>query len=247
MIFKKYFFLVLTVGFAFYTNDVLSSIPSDEAIYFCTRDLNTPLSQAGIEEENIKNEYIKVIPNIENSKNSVLRHCFMMRAEKMTSKDSRDYLKSHMTMGFFYDPNIDEAIYTNEELSGQVISCTSVRLIDKDKGEKGLLVWSNIANFYEEEVLKGYSNFNHNCCTVAYNSISSVDGDNSAIDPRTFNFRVGIRWKFENLGSSSLTMSQMLPFFLPDQLSYTVEKQSSSSQNSEDDKNSENDKKKDEL
>lgn len=231
MTFGKSFLSLFVVYFLFQTSYVCSQ-HSSEAIYFCTRDLDNGFSTAGVEEENIGNAYIKVIPNIGNSENTILRHCFMMHGVKVKSKSSHDYLSSRTTLGFFYDSEINEAIYANEELSNQVVSCTPVRVINK--GEKGTFIWNDIANFYNSEILKGYNTFSHNCCTVAYNSISAVGGDNSAIDPRSFNFGVGIRWKFEDSGSSYGLLKSV--GIVSDQMLYMAESASPSSQRSEDDK-----------
>ena len=202
MMFGKFFLSLFAISFLFSKSYVWSlELSSNEAIYFCTRDLgDNALSTAGVEKENVRNDYIKVIPNIENKENTILRHCFMMHADKVTSKDSHDYLGSRTTLGFFYNPMLDKAVYANEDLAKQVISCTPVRTISG--GEKGLFVWNGIADFYREAVLKGYDAYNHNCCTVAYESISAIGGDNSAIDPRSFNLGIGIRWKFDESGSS---------------------------------------------
>ena len=206
------------MSFLFFASYLCASgLSSDEALYFCTRDLgNNGLSTSGIEEENIRNDYIKVIPNIENKENTILRHCFMMHADKIDSKDFHDYLGARTTLGFFYNPMLDKAVYANEDLAKQVISCTPVRVLSKE--EKGSLLWKNIIDFYEDETLKGYDAYNHNCCTVAYESISAIGGDNSAIDPRSFNFGIGIRWKFEK-SESSYNLLKSIGIVL-DQISY---------------------------
>lgn len=231
MFFQKSFALLILI-FLFYTNSV-SSKSFNDAIYFCTRDLGVGSSQAGIEEENTGNAYIKVIPNIENSKNTILRHCFMTRASKTIAKDDHDYLMVETTVGFFAHPNnANKAVRLQEHLTEQVISCTQVRAIND--GEDEDIVWQAITDFYGLEVRKGYDAYSHNCCTVAYESISTVAGDTSAIDPRSFNFGVGTRWKFENSGSSYGLLKSVS--IVSDQMFYVAESGSPSGQSFEDSK-----------
>ena len=235
MTFGKFFLVFFIVSFLFCVKDVFSSVPSDEAIYFCTRDLGVGSSEAGVEEENTSNAYIKVLPNIENKENTVLRHCFMMHADKIISKDSHDYLGSRTTLGFFNNPRINKAVYANENLEKQVISCTPVKVVNEN--EDGFNIWDSIVRFYKAEISKGYDAYSHNCCTVAYNSISAIGGDASEIDPRSFNFGVGIRWKFEDSGSSYSLLKSV--GIVSDQMLYMAESESPSSQSSEDDKTKE--------
>ena len=232
---KSFFSLIITSCF-FYVGYVYSSapLPANEAVYFCTKDLDTGPSTPGIEQENRRNDYIKVVPNIENSDNTILRHCFMMLGSKIASKDSHDYLIVQATMGFFNGPNsINEAVTMQESLYKKVISCTPIRVINS--GEDEVAIWGKIVKFYSDEAKKGYDNFSHNCCTVAYDSIPAVSGDSTAIDARSFNFGVGIRWKFEDSGSSYGLLKSI--GIVSDQGLYTSESVSPSSQSSKDDSN----------
>lgn len=231
-------FVSLIFSTLFFTN-YLYTEPSNEGVYFCTRDLGTSSSKSrsDIEEENmVSTSYIKVIPSIENGQNKILRHCFMMRADKMISKDEHDHLIVQATIGFFYNEDKNEAVYMQEHLTKQaVVSCTLVSAFNDDLD----LTWSHILKFYKSSVQKGYDPYGHNCCTVAYDSISAISGDNRAIDPRSFNFGIGTRWKFE--GSENPYSSLKLIGIVSDQMFYMLESASPSILNHKVDK------KKDEL
>lgn len=174
-------------------------------IYFCTKDLKHSISPGLTNEQNVPDQnYINIQEEISNNENTTLRHCFMALGDKdrvIEDSEIKTYLKLKFTVGFFVDDK-GNAEFGNDWFDKHTISCTKVRKIENNENE--FVEWSKVLTFFKESVKLGYNEVSHNCCSVAYDSISKINGIKTNIDVRSFNLGIGTKWRFkENTAKDS--------------------------------------------
>lgn len=144
-----------------------------------------------------------------------LRHCFVVRAVKLkeTVVDNKKLLKLKYLDSFGFT-GLNEApgaaayaenMFANDDYKKETISC-QVAFDERNITEEDLwryevathraailFKWAKVMSVMDEETNKGYNAVTHNCCTVAFRALESINPDvYKTIDPSQINFGVGV-------------------------------------------------------
>lgn len=141
-----------------------------------------------------------------------LRHCFLVQAIKkgdiIVNGKKLLNLKYLTSRGFGVTEDGEavtsaEDIFSYDEYKNQIISCKLV--FDKNNLTDGELKmyksvsramdhkWADITSAMEDETYTSYDNYSHNCCTVAYKVLESVNKNiKNIIDPNEINYGIGV-------------------------------------------------------
>lgn len=187
---------------------------SDDTIIPCS---NLP------DKQNIGSCEIRAMEKLENDHNTKFRHCFVMLAEKNEkeeeinrrgSKEKYSYFIKKATYNFYGDPQLTEGANASEEdIKDRIVSCQKIQSFKEDYSQ-ATKAWSDILTYFEGQKKLGYNPLNHNCCTVAYDSLLNNGMDVSGIDKLSFNLGIGIEYRIDTSnfisqisGSSSNNLS----------------------------------------
>ncbi|MBH2006519.1 MAG: hypothetical protein I8H75_04160 [Myxococcaceae bacterium] len=144
-----------------------------------------------------------------------LRHCFLVHAVKLEETIVAGkrllrlkYIESLGFTGLNTAPGAaayPENIFRNDDYKKEIISCQvafderDVTVKDFERYEVSTpreviyFKWAKVSSIMDIEISNGYNAVTHNCCTVAFRALESINPDvYRTIDPSQINFGIGV-------------------------------------------------------
>ncbi len=168
---------------------LLHANASARALYFCTNDLELSKNDQRIPNYKISG-YIEPLLNLNDSSNSILRHCFIL----LGREDDTGKVHINQSIGF----GNHEIVSFSEGQAGSEnfdnkkgVSCAKIK--DYGKAKTWKQDWSLIIDYFDNAIDKGYNILHTNCCNVAYNSVKSLEGVNlKEVNDSSYNINYGV-------------------------------------------------------